>query len=104
MNELSAWRRTGHRAVRVAHRHGWLAPRVMGPAWVLGVLLWVGLIGAGLQVYAAVQRDVPQTFPYADDHFRYGSIGSEAEGGVPYWIWVVLPHLFPEYLPDRPGE
>jgi mono/diheme cytochrome c family protein len=23
---------------------------------------------------------------------------------VPYWIWRVLPSVFPEYLPDRPGE
>ena len=59
--------------------------------------------GAGLQLSLAFKRDVPETFPYADEHFMYGSIGSEADG-VPYWIWAVLPGLFPEHLPDRPGE
>lgn len=46
-----------------------------------------------------------------DDHFRYGSLGGERgyKGqvgfGLPYWIWVALPELFPEYLPDRqPGR
>ena len=25
--------------------------------------------------------------------------------GVPYWIWIALPELFPEYLPDKkPGQ
>src|SRR5689334_21897134 len=40
-----------------------------------------------------------------DDHFRYGSLGGERgyKGqvgfGLPYWIWVAMPELFPEYLP-----
>jgi hypothetical protein len=31
--------------------------------------------------------------------FDHGSIGNEAQQGLPYWIWRVLPTLFPEYLP-----
>ena len=30
--------------------------------------------------------------------FLYGSIGAERSAGVPYWIWLALPRLFPEYL------
>src|SRR5438105_4465970 len=33
------------------------------------------------------------------DHFKYGSIGSEPANGIPYWIWQVLPDMFPEKLP-----
>ena len=33
-----------------------------------------------------------------DEYFRYGSIGTEQAQGVPYWIWLVLPRLFSEYL------
>ena len=33
------------------------------------------------------------------DHFKYGSVGIEAEEGLPYWIWQVLPRMFPEKLP-----
>ncbi len=44
---------------------------------------------------------------YADDvaHFKYGSTGGERLTGIPYWIWVALPEVFPEYLPDKtPGR
>lgn len=38
---------------------------------------------------------------YADinEHFKYGSIGSESVNGIPFWIWKVLPDMFPEKLP-----
>jgi hypothetical protein len=28
--------------------------------------------------------------------FKYGSIGAEHDAGVPYWIFYVLPRVFPE--------
>src|SRR5262249_57773539 len=46
-------------------------------------------------------RPVPQ--PETNDPlqvFNHGSIGNEAAQGLPYWIWRVLPTMFPEYLPD----
>ena len=68
----------------------------------------VGLLAAvivvGLLVYGFLRRDVPELHADVEEHFKYGSIGTEAGGGVPYWIWRVLPRVFPEYLPDRPGE
>ena len=71
--------------------------------WILIVL--VLLAGAaGLHVYYRLYRvaPVPQ-FTSAEDHFLYGSIGTEQEHGVPYWIWLVLPRIFPEYLPGPGG-
>lgn len=50
-------------------------------------------------------RDRP--VEYADDvlHFERGSTGGEKMNGIPYWLWVALPELFPEYLPDKkPGR
>jgi mono/diheme cytochrome c family protein len=35
--------------------------------------------------------------------FKYGSIGTEGNVGVPYWVFVVLPEVFPDKLPNRPG-
>ena len=46
----------------------------------------------------------PETFADVRDHFKYGSIGAEGRTGLPYWIWLVLPRMFPEHLPNRPGE
>ncbi|GGF47283.1 hypothetical protein GCM10011611_62140 [Aliidongia dinghuensis] len=33
--------------------------------------------------------------------FDHGSIGNETQQGLPYWIWRVLPTMFPEYLPGN---
>jgi mono/diheme cytochrome c family protein len=71
--------------------------------WILIVL--VLLTGAvSLQAYYRLDRvaPVPQ-FESAEDHFLYGSIGTEEERGIPYWIWLVLPRIFPEYLPASGG-
>jgi hypothetical protein len=52
---------------------------------------------------ARVQQDGP-SFPDAAEHFKYGSIGTEERVGVPYWIWRVLPIVFADKLPQRPGN
>jgi mono/diheme cytochrome c family protein len=31
--------------------------------------------------------------------FKYGSIGAEHDAGIPYWIFLVLPRVFPKKLP-----
>jgi hypothetical protein len=33
--------------------------------------------------------------------FNHASIGNETQQGLPYWIWRVLPTMFPEYLPGN---
>jgi mono/diheme cytochrome c family protein len=42
-------------------------------------------------------------FANIDEHFRYGSIGTEERVGLPYWIWRALPIVFEDKLPKRPG-
>ena len=37
-------------------------------------------------------------------HFKYGSVGTEETVGVPYQIWRVLPVVFADKLPNRPGQ
>lgn len=49
-------------------------------------------------------KDEPEVFAGPQEHFKYGSIGAEGRAGLPYWIWAALPRLFPEHLPNRPGE
>ncbi len=38
-----------------------------------------------------------------DTRFKYGSIGAEWDAGIPYWIFYVLPRMFPEKLPGPGG-
>src|SRR5688572_6937161 len=65
-------------------------------AWFLSIVLPASIFSLG--------RNKPETFGDVREHFKYGSIGAEARAGIPYWIWLVLPRMFPEYLPNRPGD
>jgi mono/diheme cytochrome c family protein len=38
-----------------------------------------------------------------ETRFKYGSIGAEHDAGIPYWIFYVLPRMFPEKLPGPGG-
>lgn len=66
---------------------------VLGAA--LGVLAWQTLLREVRQP-ASVHAD-------PDTRFMYGSLGAEAQAGIPYWIFYVLPRLFPEKLPGPNG-
>ena len=51
-------------------------------------------------------REHPQPdWVMADDasRFMYGSIGAEFDAGIPYWIFYVLPRMFPEKFPGTGG-
>jgi mono/diheme cytochrome c family protein len=52
----------------------------------------------------AFGRNEPERHTDVRQHFKYGSIGAEGRTGVPYWIWLILPRLFPDLLPARPGQ
>lgn len=68
------------------------------------VVLAVLVIAGGLFAYDRFFREEPAPYFASDEeHFLYGSIGTEAEQGVPYWIWLVLPRVFPEHLPGPGG-
>jgi len=45
-----------------------------------------------------------QSEPDIVTEFKYGSIGTEGTVGVPYWVWKVLPEVFPDKLPNRAGN
>lgn len=66
------------------------------------VLTVVLLAGVSVVVY---DPDEPERHADAVEHYKYGSIGAETDrGGIPFWIWYVLPEVFPDLLPDRPGK
>jgi hypothetical protein len=86
-------------------RHSRWHPRNWSPRFRKGALLAVVVMGAiiGGVVYVNFFRELPAPYFASDeDHFLFGSTGTEADQGVPYWIWLVLPRIFPEHLP-RPG-
>jgi hypothetical protein len=62
------------------------------------VLMVVAVTGS----VSCSRRSAP-AFDSDEDHFLFGSIGAEERTGVPYWIWLVLPRIFPEHLPAPGG-
>ena len=60
----------------------------------------------GLFLYRRYNPNFPTVYTPIEDHFKYGSIGSENgagpfASGFPYWIWKVLPEMFPDKLPGN---
>ena len=72
-----------------------------------GVFAGLLLCGATALTLAVVPAFAPAQLAAQDDivsHFKYGSVGTEETVGLPYPIWRVLPVLFADKLPNRPGE
>jgi mono/diheme cytochrome c family protein len=46
---------------------------------------------------------VPQEYVNDQWYFEHGSIGAEEQQGLPYFVWLVLPRVFPDYLPGQGG-
>jgi hypothetical protein len=59
------------------------------------------VVAGGLYLVERFTRDCPVNYTDDEAFFERGSTGGEKMNGVPYWIWVTLPEIFPEYLPDH---
>jgi mono/diheme cytochrome c family protein len=70
--------------------------RQAAAAGVLGLLAWA-IAANQVSTVVTAQDDIVT-------HFKYGSFGTEGTVGVPYPIFRVLPVLFADKLPARPGE
>jgi mono/diheme cytochrome c family protein len=71
--------------------------------WMIAALAIVGVVTAGLLYDRLFRERAAPYFESNEEHFLYGSIGSESIDGVPYWIWLVLPRIFPDLLPGAGG-
>ena len=73
---------------------------------IITTLVVILVLLAGIVGYVGwynLFREVPTYYESTEDHFKYGSIGTEQQQGVPYWIWLVLPRIFPDKLPGPGG-
>ena len=72
-------------------------------AWLVVLLV---IVFGGVTIWYNVFRKVPQPGWISANkrtEFLYGSLGAERKAGVPYWIWLALPRMFPEYMPGPGG-
>ncbi|WP_310446919.1 hypothetical protein [Thiobacillus sp.] len=75
------------------------------PRWlkITGLVVLLLTVVLGIVGYNRFMRDYGATvFDNPDDRFKYGSMGAENDAGIPYWIFYVLPRVFPDKLP-KPG-
>ena len=81
-------------------------PRIRDRMLLLGLAaVWAAaVVVAQPQGSDGQARADAASFPGIEDHFKYGSIGTEERVGVPYWIWRVLPTVFADKLPPGPGD
>jgi hypothetical protein len=76
--------------------------RVLARCLVVFLALLVVLIP--LAWFVLLRPVTPPAVTDPQTVFDHGSIGNEAAQGLPYWIWRVLPTMFPDYLPgDHDG-
>ena len=76
------------------------------PRWAisLGIIVLLGGAVLGYISWDRFFRDYGQApFSSAEERFKYGSIGAEFDAGMPYWIFYMLPTMFPEKLPQPGG-
>ncbi|HWP60539.1 MAG TPA: hypothetical protein VNL14_21770 [Candidatus Acidoferrales bacterium] len=75
--------------------------------WKAGLVIVVMLgAAAGIVGWQKFFREQPQpewVLSSPDMRFKYGSIGAEHDAGIPYWIFYVLPRIFPDKLPGPGG-
>jgi hypothetical protein len=79
------------------------APRKSTTWMVVLAVILILVVVVGVTAWYKLFREVDQHFESNEEFFKYGSIGAENAEGLPYWIWIVLPRMFPEYLPGPGG-
>src|SRR5919106_2552313 len=78
--------------------------RILYRIGIATVALVAALLFAGAVLLGRFGGDTPVAYKDDVDHFKYGSLGSEHEFGIPYWVWRALPELFHDKLPESGTE
>jgi hypothetical protein len=80
--------------------------------WITGAVVAALAVVVALTLYDKLWREQPQPDwivqtkageTFGDTQFKYLSIGNERAVGLSYWVFYVLPILFPEKLPGVGG-
>ena len=80
-----------------------LSPKTRRLLWTCGILLVLLLALGGLFTWVKFFREEKQVFASEEEQFKYGSLGAEGDRGIPYYLWLVLPRVFPDLMPGPGG-
>src|SRR6516162_2995780 len=70
------------------------------------VAVLAGLLAVGAFAWGAFQwltQPVLPAFASDEEFFKYGSIGNDGAGGIPYPIWIAMPDVCAHHLPRPQG-
>ena len=81
---------------QLAERRKWWAPLRLLLLAIIAVILFLAISALFL-----FTRNGSPRYDNVVEHFKYGSIGSEVDSGIPYRVWRALPKLFPSEFEGR---
>jgi mono/diheme cytochrome c family protein len=84
---------------------GWLKLKVRSKTvWATVIVLAVLGGFVGYQLWSRLLRKYPDiSYASQQDHWKHGAIGLDNASRVPYYIWKVIPQMFPEKFPGPGG-
>ena len=78
----------------------------MKKRFAAGIVILPIVIGAALMVQWQFRHAAPQpAWVYGDPQTRYfyASVQPDKTEGIPYWVWLAMPRMFPEHMPGPGG-
>ncbi len=70
---------------------------------VVAAVVILSAFSAWFGWYKLLRAEPEPKWANETERFKYGSIGAEFSRGIPYWIWEVLPRVFPDLMPGPGG-
>src|SRR5436190_18832222 len=71
--------------------------------WISAIVVVIVLALGAWFTWIKFFREEKEVFANEDEHFKYGSLGAEGDRGIPYYLWLVLPRVFPDLMPGPGG-
>lgn len=70
--------------------------------WVTRLAVLILVVGLAATAYFAWRLNLDEAESFADPvaQFKYGSTGGDRNFGIPYVMWVAMPHLFRDLMPE----
>src|SRR5260370_38022599 len=80
-----------------------LQPKTKRIIWVSATVTVILLALGAFVAWTKFFREEKEVFANEEEHFKYGSLGAEGDRGIPYYLWMVLPRVFPDLMPGPGG-
>src|SRR5205823_13174372 len=81
-----------------------LRPETKRLLWVCAVVLVIVIALGAWFTWKKFFREEKEVFANEEENFKYGSLGAEGDRGIPYYLWLVLPRVFPDLIPGPGGS